>query len=695
MVTILENMALRVEKEKWIFVDSFMMNRVVTDLFLIIFFVLSFSDSYARELKRIKLNAGIAFHTQVDCRLQGETNAVYEISSVFDIEGKEVEMPAGCTLLFNGGRIKNGKLVGNNSKIESTAVQIFENIEFKGLWDNDVAYPEWYGAIGNGVEDDTKELYEAVCSPISKRLLLKKTYLVCNSTPRVVKTGLMIIEGGRIVCTGAGLHINGNNLTIKDIVINGNAKSKAQRLNYSHAGLSISGNNNTIENVEVYNIGSCGIRVGGKNITVRKVRSHDNHMGLVVTNSARNVQIIGSWFENNNVVSWSGADGILFQRTASDVIVEDCHIINNGEHGVYFQGQNAVFRNNVICGNKLDGLKFGSYDDGGYVYQGEKIDLWVKGTKGVPGYNNEVNMPGYGVSNVLIEKNYIKNNGGGDAIFFQPSAKGVQIRDNIIENNDITCSFFNYTGDKRRLEDINHILVENNKLTGVSAKDGKSCRIYISATSDVEIRSNTCGRIGVYAPNKTTAPCNSPYLQNCVISNNECGMISINRSKGGVVQNNKMESFSSNTNCSGLIIVDNEITNQEMPIVFNVISEFCNNQMTVTGGLLCYETKKYKPKAPGRFHNNTIIAKKGVKDFIRFCGPTGKASTFQGNTITCVNSGRPISIISELPFSFNDNIVIGKKNNKDYLILLSGSGIDSYNNSSNGRIGIVRGKENR
>lgn len=385
----------------------------------------------------------------------------------------------------------------------------------------------------------------------------------------------------------------------------------------------------------------------------------------------------------------------MFQRTASDVLVEKCVIENNGEHGVYFQGQDAVFRYNTVTSNTLDGLKFGSYDDGGYVYSEDNIDFWVESAKGVTGFNGKTGMMGFGVANVTIENNRIEDNRGGDAIYFQPSAKIVYIRENIIRNNDITCSFFNYTGSKARLEDINHVIVENNKLSGVSLKDGKPSRINISATSDVRIVNNKCGRIGVYAPNKTTAPKYTSYLKNCHIEENDCNSISINRTQGGIIRNNKMGQFSTNTNCTGLVVVGNEILNQGEPIIFNVIKNFSKNTIVAESGVLCYETDKYKPKVPELFQGNDIMSSSIEDDFIRFYGPAGKSSLVKGNVISCAKSNRPISISSDKSIAFENNVVIGRPKKGIAVVILKGSGVSSRDNSSNGIISASKGAMNK
>ena len=650
-------------------------------------------SAFSQEIR--KLSTRKSFYNQVDCRKGGSNNSTYEISYTFDLKGQEIRLPKGSKIVFSGGKLVNGTLIGNNSRIDSSPEHIFEGVTFGGRWKNEDACPEWFGALGDGRHDDTRNVLSLLNSRLGKHLVFTGKYVLNNNQLEVVQLDSVTIDGGEFICLGAGLHLAGNNVEIKNISLHGRSRSFANSLNYSHAGLSLIGNNNKLENVEVYNINSSGIRVGGKRIDINNVYSHDNQIGLVVTNRTRDIKISNSRFIDNNIVNKSGADGMLFQRTVSGVVVENCRIEDNGEHGVYFQGQNAVFRNNIVSNNTLDGLKFGSYDDGGFVYDDETLDIWVDGSEGITGFNSVMGGKGYGVANVTIEKNLIENNRGGDAVYFQPSVTNVRIAENEIHNNDITCSFFNYKGSKARLEDINHVVVLANKLIGNSLKDGDLSRIYISATSNVRIADNQCGRIGVYAPNQTTPPKYTSYLKECVIEGNTCQSISINRADSILIRCNEMQWLSTNTNCSRLNVVNNKMTAQDKPVVFNVINDFSMNDVVISCEQLCYETATYKPVAPQVFDNNIINGISSSAGIIRFYGTSGRNSSFKGNKISCQNSESPLLISSEKPIDVDDNVVLGKATGKKATIILTGSGINSRRNESNGRIDTARGVANK
>lgn len=86
--------------------------------------------------------------TQEDC--------IYEISDIIDLNNSNVVLPNNVILLFKGGMLINGSLVGTNTNIDAGNYKIFENINLFGTWRNDCFYPEWFGAFGDGKQDDTK-----------------------------------------------------------------------------------------------------------------------------------------------------------------------------------------------------------------------------------------------------------------------------------------------------------------------------------------------------------------------------------------------------------------------------------------------------------------------------------------------------------------------------------------------------------
>ena len=58
-----------------------------------------------------------------------EPNMKYVIKHDFDLGGESVTIPEGCLLEFDGGSLKNGKLIGDTTTIKATDSVIFDNID--------------------------------------------------------------------------------------------------------------------------------------------------------------------------------------------------------------------------------------------------------------------------------------------------------------------------------------------------------------------------------------------------------------------------------------------------------------------------------------------------------------------------------------------------------------------------------------
>ena len=128
-----------------------------------------------------------------------DANTIYVIQYDYNLNGAEITVPANCVLKFEGGSISNGTLTGQGTGIQANLVKIFNtNIDFRGTWNIEEVYPEWFGAKGDGIVDDTIAFTNSVS--------------IVNSANSVVK---LVLQSKKYVVTGE-ITIN------KDVVIEGN-----------------------------------------------------------------------------------------------------------------------------------------------------------------------------------------------------------------------------------------------------------------------------------------------------------------------------------------------------------------------------------------------------------------------------------------------------------------------------------------
>lgn len=177
-------------------------------------------------LTHVILEKGLSFKSQAV-----KPNTIYEIRYDFDLrEGNKngvVEIPEGCVLEFKGGSLKNGIVTGRNTIISAGLVRIFgDALSLAGTWKMTESYPQWFGAFGNGIDDDTEAILKTI-NTFSKIVFVKGTYLFSSAleigSDKTISgaeenqnNGNVILKTKRnITC----LKMMGNGITIDNITI--------------------------------------------------------------------------------------------------------------------------------------------------------------------------------------------------------------------------------------------------------------------------------------------------------------------------------------------------------------------------------------------------------------------------------------------------------------------------------------------
>lgn len=112
-----------------------------------------------------------------------KSNCVYEICEGLDLKGDTIQLPINVELSFKGGFFSNGVICGNNTIISSDYQNIFRSVSLQGKWINDSFYPEWFGAIGDGITDDTESIRKAMLTAVGKKLVFQRKTYTINVSP--------------------------------------------------------------------------------------------------------------------------------------------------------------------------------------------------------------------------------------------------------------------------------------------------------------------------------------------------------------------------------------------------------------------------------------------------------------------------------------------------------------------------------
>lgn len=123
------------------------------------------TDSNKVELRNILTSAMIS-----------QPNTIYEIRYDFDLNGETVQMNEGCTLRFEGGSLNNGILKCDNTIINNANFVVLNNCSFRGTILSEYVRPEWFGAIGNGIADDSNAIISSINSGCDVLLTDNSTY---------------------------------------------------------------------------------------------------------------------------------------------------------------------------------------------------------------------------------------------------------------------------------------------------------------------------------------------------------------------------------------------------------------------------------------------------------------------------------------------------------------------------------------
>ena len=151
-----------------------------------------------RKILRKNIVNGVNVLTQ---NMINTANIIYIIQYDYTI-GENITIPANCVLKFEGGSINNSgdyTLTGQDTVIIAGVTKIIDaNIKIDGTWKTGWAFPEWFGAKGDGESDDSLS-FRKTFENFSNVILHKKTYCM----------HMVPVKDLNLVGNGATLKYNG------------------------------------------------------------------------------------------------------------------------------------------------------------------------------------------------------------------------------------------------------------------------------------------------------------------------------------------------------------------------------------------------------------------------------------------------------------------------------------------------------
>lgn len=503
-----------------------------------------------------------------------------------------------------------------------------------------------YGAIGDGVNDDTVAIQTALLAGDNKIVLFPEgTYIYEPATNAILETDIReLIINGDIQYIRHGLRLENNNIKIHGTgSISREFKTTDTTINFQgnyFRGTNVHVEGLTFENSDGYNL-ACDL----KQSLINNCNFASGQIGLFLSPNCSYLSITHCNIYDNNVTSQSGADGINSQRNVDNLTVMYCNIYNNGEHGVYYQGDNGIFAYNKVYNNHADGLKFGSYNTNLSTEKANNLRVFSR-----DGLTRE-----YGGYNIEVYNNIITNNIGGDGIYFQPSYDDVEIKDNILYGNGIRTVFFNYN-DGSRLEEIKRVRVTGNHVKGSTSL----AYIDIAASFGTVIKDNKVdGYIRLYAADSGNDPA-EPITEDAIIEGNVVeDYIQPGRSNNATIFNNVTPVLQTVSNSSNYYILNNTITEQDEEFDTARIYKFNNNKVNMTSGIR-FNDSGVSYSFPYEFKENEIIGDYTGSYFINSSTNANKPTggIFSNNNITSTSSTRMIRIEGQ-ECIINGNVLMG------------------------------------
>ena len=347
----------------------------------------------------------------------------FTVNGMVDLKGHTITLPKDGVLVFNGkGCLKNGTLIGNNTRIEGSGKGYFEKVKIKGDWNVAEIRSSFFKDARR--IDVLKDLFSLCSELIENTILLEKgDYWVTAS--KDIKYALSIPSHTKLQNNGT-IRICPNNLISyaivaicgDDIVIDGGNYVGEREQHQGNTGewghgirVTDGSSNVVVKNVRVADCWGDGIAVEGN-----EVNSHVLIEDFEIFNCRRQgISVIFAkdcFIRNGEISQIHGTEphlGIDIEPNSNgyceDVTVENVRIDSEKGIGVFtalkeYQTRNVTIKNCKV--NTTGYAPFWASRCDGLVLQDNEFTTTVSGKQHVIVINS-------GVRNCTIERNNLKH----------------------------------------------------------------------------------------------------------------------------------------------------------------------------------------------------------------------------------------------------------------------------------------------
>ena len=228
-------------------------------------------------------------------------NGVWVIISDITLDSNKT-IPSDVTLQFRKAKINLGgfTLTGTNTEIDAGLSQIFDTSGLiNGDWKVDSSFTEWFGALGNGIQDDTTAIQKTLNYFKKVVFLQDKTYLISSPlTPYSNQT--IVAYGSTIKVLNSISFITANGSLINFHLKGGFWSSDSVSSSTFFTATGAVGNGNgiskcSIDDVNISNVETCFYLSNARNLNVSNLRA-DCGTGIIYINKSAECTFSNSIF---------------------------------------------------------------------------------------------------------------------------------------------------------------------------------------------------------------------------------------------------------------------------------------------------------------------------------------------------------------------------------------------------------------